>query len=271
MNHPPVAVILAAGLGRRMREASVQTDLTEAQRTVAAQGIKGMIPDSRGRPFLDHVLSALADGGVQEACLVVGPDAGAIEEHFRLAFPRRVRLTFAVQQTPTGTADAVLAAAPWVAGRDFIVLNADNLYPSQAINALVQLGRPGLVAFDSDALVGQGNIQAERIASYAILAVRDDDTLAAIIEKPSTSDIERLASEWISMNLWRFDTTILDACRDVVPSSRGERELPLAVALAVARGARFDVVRMAAGVLDLSHRGDIADVAHRLADREIAP
>ncbi|HEY4321588.1 MAG TPA: sugar phosphate nucleotidyltransferase [Gemmatimonadales bacterium] len=271
MSHAPVAVILAAGLGSRMRDASAPATLTDAQRAVATLGIKGMIPDGRGRPFLDHVLSALADGGVREACLVVGPEAGAIKDHFQQAGARRVRVSFAVQPTPTGTADAVLAAAPWAAGRDFLVLNADNLYPSQAIGALVELGRPGLVAFDSEVLVRQGNIPADRMASYAILGLRDDDTLMAIIEKPSARDIEQMASHWISMNLWRFDTTILDACRDVVPSPRGERELPLAVALAVARGARLDVVRMAAGVLDLSHRGDIADVARRLADREIAP
>jgi glucose-1-phosphate thymidylyltransferase len=271
MSHAPVAVILAAGLGRRMQAERGGTLLTDAQRAVASAGVKGMIPDSRGRPFLDHVLSALADGGVHDACLVVGPDASVIMDHCRREGVRRVQVAFAVQATPSGTADAVLAAAAWVGGRDMIVLNADNLYPPQTIGALVELGRPGLVAFDREVLIRQGNIDAQRIASYAILSLRDDDTLAAIIEKPSASELARLPSRWISMNLWRFDTTILDACRDVPASPRGERELPMAVALAVERGSRLEAIRMEAGVLDLSQRSDIADVARRLGDREVAP
>jgi glucose-1-phosphate thymidylyltransferase len=73
------------------------------------------------------------------------------------------------------------------------------------------------------------------------------------------------------MNIWRFDHDIFAACRDVPLSPRGEHELPLAVALAIDRGMRLRAVRLHAGVLDLSNRGDIADVARRLGDREIQP
>ena len=69
----------------------------------------------------------------------------------------------------------------------------------------------------------------------------------------------------ISMNLWRFDRRIFAACRDVTLSARGEYELPLAVRLAVARGVRFQAVRSAGPVLDLSRRADVADVTRRLA------
>jgi hypothetical protein len=43
------------------------------------------------------------------------------------------------------------------------------------------------------------------------------------------------------------------------------------VAVAIDRGVRFHAVKLRAGVLDLSHRGDIADVARRLGDLEIQP
>jgi glucose-1-phosphate thymidylyltransferase len=73
------------------------------------------------------------------------------------------------------------------------------------------------------------------------------------------------------MNIWRFDAEIFDACRDVAVSPRGERELPLAVALAITRGMRLTAIRMHTGVLDLSNRGDIAPVAALLGDRETEP
>jgi glucose-1-phosphate thymidylyltransferase len=230
--------------------------------------MKAMIPDSRGRPFLDHVLSSLADAGVHDVCLVIGPRHDAIREHYALRPPHRVTIAFVVQSVPTGTADAVLAAETWTAGRDVLVLNADNLYPVAAISALMELGAPGCVAFDRAALIAESNIEPARIGAFAVLTLRPDGTVAGIVEKPGDAPA---AGDWISMNIWRFDRHIFAACRDVSLSPRGEHELPLAVALAISRGMRLHTVQVHAGVLDLSHRGDIAGVAQRLGDREIQP
>ena len=70
------------------------------------------------------------------------------------------------------------------------------------------------------------------------------------------------------MNVWRFDDRIFEACRDVPRSARGEYELPEAVALAIARGVEFRVVPARGAVLDLSRRGDVAQVTARLAGCE---
>jgi dTDP-glucose pyrophosphorylase len=261
------AVVLAAGLGSRMRRDADATVLNAGQAAAASAGTKAMIPDARGRPFLDHVLSSLADGGVHDVALVVGPHHEAMLEHYALRPPRRVTLTFLVQPHPTGTADALLTAESWIGGRDALVLNADNLYPDAAIAALVELGAPGCVAFDRTALIRESNIDAARVGAYALLTLRADNTLAGIVEKPGTT----AAGDWVSMNIWRFDQEIFAACRSVPTSPRGEHELPLAVALAIAGGMRIHAVPLHAGVLDLSFRGDIVDVARRLGDREIQP
>ena len=70
---------LARGLGKRMREqAQTGARVDAAQAEAADRGVKAMIPI--GRPFLDYVLSALADAGYTETCLVIGPEHGAIRE-----------------------------------------------------------------------------------------------------------------------------------------------------------------------------------------------
>ena len=189
-----------------------------------------------------------------------------IADWYRDHPPGRIRLAFVVQLEALGTANALLAAESWLAGRDFLTLNADNLYPVEAIRALATLGGPGLIAFDRQALVATGNIEPDRLATFAILELRSDGSLARIIEKPSAVEYARAsANPWISMNIWRFDTIIFNACRDVPRSVRGEFELPQAVELAVTRGARFQAVTMAVPVLDLSRRGDVAELARRLA------
>ncbi|MES1259023.1 MAG: sugar phosphate nucleotidyltransferase [Gemmatimonadota bacterium] len=266
------AAILAAGRGSRMRRDAATAGLSAEQSAAAARGLKGMIPDDRGRPFLDHVLSSLADAGITDVCLVIGTEHDVIREHYALRPPHRLRLAFAVQTDPTGTADAVLTAESWTGGNDFLVLNADNLYPVAAIGALVTLSGPGLVAFDRDALVRESNIEPARIGAFAILTLREDDTLAAIVEKPGDRyEVGARGAPMISMNIWRFGPDFFGACRDVPLSQRGEHELPLAVGLAISRGTRFRAVRIAAGVLDLSNSGDIAAVAQRLGAMEINP
>ncbi|HET9133880.1 MAG TPA: sugar phosphate nucleotidyltransferase [Gemmatimonadales bacterium] len=265
-----VAVVLARGLGSRMQRSDA-AGLSDTQRAAAAAGLKAMIPDAAGRPFLDHVLTALADAGIREVILVVAPDHEAIADHFRAHPPARLVLRYAVQAEPLGTADAVLAAEEPLDGRDFLVLNADNLYPVVALRALVTLGMPGMVAFRASALVAQGNIPRERVAAFAPVAFDAAHRLTVLVEKPDAATLAAFGDDpWVSMNLWRFDHRILAACRATPRSVRGEHELPEAVRLAIADGVEFRALPLEAGVLDLSQRGDIAAVAAALADRPIA-
>ncbi len=260
-----------------MRRVDAAPTLDAAQTAAADRGIKAMIPDSRGRPFLDHVLSSLADAGITDVCLVIGPDHDLIRHRYSARPPRRLRIAFAVQHNPTGTADALLCAEAWAAGREHLVLNADNLYPIDAIRALMTLDGPGLVAFDRDALVRESNIDPARIGAFAIVAMNESGLLTEIVEKPGADYLRSMPphavsrSPLVSMNIWRFDTAIFAACRDVPLSPRGEHELPLAVALGVARGMQLRGMPLAAGVLDLSNRGDIAGVARSLGARTIEP
>ncbi len=259
------AVVLARGKGSRMREPDNETTLAAAQEGMADAGVKAMIPFRR--PFLDYVLCALADAGCTDVCLVVAPDDGVIREHYAGTHrPRRVSLTFAVQEQPLGTANAVLAAEAFVGQDPFLVMNADNYYPAEVLRTLAGLGGPGLPAFPTSSLIRESNFDGDRIRSYAILKIAESGDLEDIIEKPEPSDVRAFGSDpCVSMNCWRFDATIFEACAAIEPSPRGEFELPHAVRYAVRTlGRRFRTFVSHAGVLDLSRRSDIPAVALRL-------
>jgi dTDP-glucose pyrophosphorylase len=302
------AVVLARGLGTRMRAADPDARLTDRQRAAADAGLKVMIPVN-GRPFLDYVLSALADAGVAEVALIVAPDHDEVRRHYAEPRPARIDLNFVVQPEARGTADALLAAASWTSGDPFLAMNGDNLYPVAALARLAALDEPGLLAFERDDLVRTGNIPAERIQSFAVLDVDADGYLERIVEKPASIETESadlppeggshrgdgerrsrpptgpvasahdpVASAFrrkdkvlVSMNCWRFDARIFEACRLVPRSPRGEFELPEAVALATTRGVRFRALPAGGPVLDLSRRADAADVERRLAGVEPRP
>lgn len=277
-----LAVILARGVGSRLR-ADDGAGLDDEQLEAAAKGTKGLMPIGR-RPFLDYVLHELAEAGVRDVVFVIAPDDESIRRRYDDdAAPSRIRVRYAVQEEPRGTADALLCArepvlAPAGAPRDdagyrhFLVCNSDNLYPADAVGALVDADGPGLVGFDGEALVRDGGIDAERLARFALLTQAADGSLAEIVEKPDPGHPLRAApGRLVSMNLWRFTDAIFDACATVAPSSRGELELVDAVRAYVARGGRLAVHRRADAVLDLTHRRDVAALEARLAGRSPKP
>jgi glucose-1-phosphate thymidylyltransferase len=251
-----------------MRLPDPGASLTPEQVRAADAGLKAMMPVN-GRPFLDYVLSALADAGILEVALIVAPDHEALLRYYTVdAPPRRLTLRFVVQQEAVGTADAVLAAEAWAGGQPFLTMNADNLYPSCDLRDLAGLPGPGLLAFDAGDLVRTANIPPERIKAFAIIEVNADGELSRIAEKPA--EVPREAP-LVSMNCWHFDHRIFAACRDVPRSVRGEFELPEAVGLAVKRGVRFTVVRAKGTVLDLSRRADAVELARRLERVAVQP
>jgi glucose-1-phosphate thymidylyltransferase len=252
--------------------AEVASSLTPAQTAAASAGRKVMMPiGADARPFLDYVLASLADAGCDRVCLVIGPDQDEVRRRYLHEMrPLRFTVAFAEQAVASGTAHAVLAAEAVVGESPFLVVNADNVYPGPVLHDLVALDDPGLPGFARDELIETSNIPAERLAAFAVIDVDADGWLRRIVEKPDPRSIAGwAAAALISMNAWRFDRRIFDACRDVGPSVRGEYELPEAVALALTRRVRFRVVPARGPVLDLSHRGDIADVSARLAGREV--
>jgi dTDP-glucose pyrophosphorylase len=266
------AVILARGLGTRMRNRDNNAGVSPEQSHAADTGIKAMIPV--GRPFLDYVISALADAGYKKICLVIGPGAefDLLREHYNSIKPKRVTISFAVQKKPEGTADAVAAAAGFAGNDAFAVINSDNYYPAEALTALRETGSCATVAFDGNALVELGNIPAERISKYALLEPDEEFYLKRIIEKPSEKFMQEHAGrQYISMNCWRFTSSIFEACRSISPSVRGEYEIASAVEYAMNNlNEKFRMIPVRLGVLDMTGRSDISSVDSFLRYKEVS-
>lgn len=262
------AVILARGLGSRMRKEVEGVELDAEQAKVAATGVKAMI--SIGRPFLDYVLSGLADAGFTDVCLVIGPEHNVIKEHYDEVGTSRVQLHYAIQEEPLGTANAVLSAEQFADGDHVAVLNSDNYYPVAALRALAELPGSGLAGFTKRAMVEDSNIAADRIAAFALATTDEQGHLAELVEKPDAETAARLGDKaMVSMNCWMCGPAIFDAARSIPKSARGEYEITDAVRAAIDAGDPYTVVRVDEGVLDMSNRGDIASVQEALGATEV--
>lgn len=266
---PHKAVVLARGLGSRMRRAAEDVALTAEQIRAADAGVKAMI-SLDGRPFLDFVISALADAGFTEVCLVIGPEHDLIRDHYDGITKQRVRISYAVQAEPLGTANAVLAAEEFAGGDRVLVLNSDNYYPAEALELLHEAPGSALVGFTREGMLKHSNIPAERIAAFALATADAEGNLAELVEKPDEAAMKRLGDgAVISMNCWLCTPAIFAAARVIPRSARGEYEITDAVRRAITDGDPYRLVRADLGVLDMSSRGDIASVVEALHAREV--
>ena len=174
---------MARGLGTRMRKSDESAVLDSKQTEVAGLGVKAMIPIDR--PFLDYVLSELANAGYSDVCLIIGPEHTMIQDYYLIESPpKRIAIHFAIQEKPLGTADAVAAARPFTGRDHFLVINSDNYYPVEALEALRKLQGPGVALFDRDSLVAGSNVPEERILKFAVVKIDKDGYLEKIYEKP---------------------------------------------------------------------------------------
>ena len=263
------AVLLAAGQSSRMRRNDANASVSAAQAAAVASGVKALIPIDR--PFLDYVLTSVADAGYQRVCLVVGPGHNPLRDRYARMSGGRLEFEFAVQQTPLGTAHALGAAAEFSGNDDFLLINSDNYYPVEPLRVLREIDGPGTVGFQSSGLITTSNIPAARIFRFALMEQDDCGYLRRIVEKPEPEAVEDFSETFlVSMNCWRFGPEIFAACRSIDKSSRGEFEIADAVSYSMQElGQRYRVVTSNASVLDLSFQADIVRVAERLAGKQV--
>lgn len=110
---PTKAMVLAAGLGLRMRP--LTDNLPKPLVRVA------------GQPLLDHVLDKLADAGVNEAVVNVHYLPDQIIEHTRTRSNPRITISDERDQV-LGTGGAVVKALPLLGDEPFFHLNSDTMW-----------------------------------------------------------------------------------------------------------------------------------------------
>jgi len=126
---PKRAIVLAAGLGTRMRP--LTDDRPKALVEIA------------GRPLIDHALDRLAAAGVSPAIVNLHHFADRLEAH--LAARQRPKVIVSDERREIlGTGGGIAKALPQLRGEPFFLLNSDSLWLEGKASNLARLGR----AFD---------------------------------------------------------------------------------------------------------------------------
>lgn len=181
------AVVLVGGEGTRLRP------LTFAKP-------KPLLPIAN-RPFLERQLGWMASHGVDEVVLSLGYLPDAFASHFAGERFGAVRLRYAVEAEPLGTAGAIRYAAE-CAGIDerFLVCNGD---------VLTALDLGALVRFH-DARRAEATIHLVRApdpSAFGVVPTHPDGEVKAFVEKPPPG---QAPTDWINAGTYVLEPSVLD-------------------------------------------------------------
>jgi NDP-sugar pyrophosphorylase family protein len=110
-NHSVTAVILAGGLGTRLR--SVVADRPK------------VLADVCGRPFITYLLDVLAQSGISDVVLATGHMAEQIEDCLGDSY-KGMQLFYSPEKKRLGTGGAVRLALRHVSNELVLVMNGDS-------------------------------------------------------------------------------------------------------------------------------------------------
>jgi bifunctional UDP-N-acetylglucosamine pyrophosphorylase/glucosamine-1-phosphate N-acetyltransferase len=203
-----LAIVLAAGEGTRMRSARPK-----------------VLHAVAGRSLLGHVLATVRAAGIEQAAVVVGPDAAAVAEEAKHALPKA---EIFVQSDRRGTAHAVLCARKAIAkgADDILVIFGDT--PLISADTLKRLRG----AIDHHASVAVLGFRPAVRTGYGRL-IMAGHRLIAIREEKDASEAERridLCNGGLMALRGEVALEILDRIED--KNAKGEFYLTDAVAIA---------------------------------------
>ena len=213
---PLHVLILAAGEGKRMRSARPK-----------------LLHPCAGAPLIAHAIRAACALDADSVHVVVGPEDDALRAALG-DYP----VAFAVQERPSGTADAVAAGCAALAGSSgtLLVLNGDC--PGVLTSTLQTL----VAASDGvDATVL--SVRPEDRKGYGRLLRNDDGGLVAIVEA-SDATPEQDTSPEVNGGMYCFDLEALRGALDAVGTDnvQAERYLTRVFAILAAAGATVRAV-----------------------------
>lgn len=258
-------IILAAGLGKRMREKG-DVFLDKETEKFASRGLKSLIPLKSSKAFLDYLILNLEKANYSKICLVVNPYRKEFKNYFKKLSQRfSLKFYLAYQEKPKGTADALLKAKEFAKDESFLVVAGDNLYSTSVLKRIKSYQKdiwyiPG---YDREGLIRKSNIEKERIKKFAVMEV-EKGYLKKIIEKPKKIKKSHL----LSMSIYRFTPEIFKACEKIKPHpQRKEYELTSAVQYGISKmGIKTKVFYLNDWVLDLTFRKDILSVREKIKE-----